>query len=59
MNEHGYFLMFSVDAVMKYTYKPSMQVIENEADRQNPFSRNLAACRFFSEGFDFKNKKGY
>ena len=24
MNEHGYFLMFSVDGVMKYTYKPSM-----------------------------------
>ena len=23
MNEHGYFLMFSVDGVMKYTYKPS------------------------------------
>lgn len=23
MNEHGYFLMFSVDVVMKYTYKPS------------------------------------
>lgn len=24
MNEHGYFLMFSVDGVMKFTYKPSM-----------------------------------
>ena len=24
MNEHGYFLMFSVDAVMKSNYKPSM-----------------------------------
>ena len=24
MNEHGYFLMFSVDGVMKSTYKPSM-----------------------------------
>ena len=24
MNEHGHFLMFSVDGVMKYTYKPSM-----------------------------------
>ena len=23
MNEHGYFLMFSVDGVMKFTYKPS------------------------------------
>ena len=24
MNEHGYFLMFSVDGVMKSAYKPSM-----------------------------------
>ena len=24
MNEHGYFLMFSVDGVIKSTYKPSM-----------------------------------
>ena len=24
MNEHGYFLMFSVDGVMKSNYKPSM-----------------------------------
>ena len=23
------------------------------------FPENLAAGRFFSEGFDFKNKKGY